>query len=294
MNLLSSTEHMLSKPSWIKIRWSRNATYDRVEELLYANGIHTVCREARCPNTMECWNRGTATFLILGDVCTRHCRFCSVKKGSPVQPDESEPVRVGKTVQAMELHHAVITSVTRDDLSDGGAAFFAETIREIRSQATRCTIEVLVPDFQGSKKALADVLLAGPDVLAHNVETIPRLYKKIRPQADYQRSLNLLSRAKKHHPGVKVKSSIMLGLGESGNEIRAVMADLRKAGCDILTLGQYLRPTRNHFQVRRYWTPDEFNILKEIALSLGFYWVESGPLVRSSYRSEAPFGQGDA
>jgi lipoic acid synthetase len=217
-----------------------------------------------------------------------------VKKGSPVQPDKSEPVRVAKTVQAMGLRHAVITSVTRDDLSDGGAACFSETIRMISTHVPQCTVEVLVPDFIGRKKDLSEVLTAGPDVLAHNVETIPRLYKKVRPQADYQRSLDLLSQAKKYHPGVKVKSSIMLGLGESGDEIRAVMADLRKAGCDILTLGQYLRPTRNHFPVMRYWTPNEFITLKEIAFSLGFSWVESGPLVRSSYRSEAPFEQGEA
>ena len=285
---------MLPKPSWIRIRWSRNATYDRMEELLHANGIHTVCREARCPNTMECWSRGTATFLILGNVCTRNCHFCSVKKGSPVPPDESEPVRVAKTVQAMGLRHAVITSVTRDDLSDGGAACFAETIRMISTHVPQCTVEVLIPDFMGREKDLSEVLTAGPDVLAHNVETIPRLYKKIRPQADYQRSLDLLSQAKKDHPGVKVKSSIMLGLGESGDEIRAVMADLRKAGCDILTLGQYLSPTRNHFPVMRYWTPNEFITLKKIAFSLGFSWVESGPLVRSSYRSEVPFGQAEA
>ena len=285
---------MLPKPSWIRIRWSRNATYDRMEELLHANGIHTVCREARCPNTMECWSRGTATFLILGNICTRNCHFCSVKKGSPVQPDESEPVRVAKTIRAMGLHHAVITSVTRDDLSDGGAACFAETIRMINTHVPQCTVEVLVPDFTGREKDLSEVLMAGPDVLAHNVETIPRLYKKIRPQANYQRSLDLLSQAKKYHPGVKVKSSIMLGLGESGDEIKAVMADLRKADCDILTLGQYLNPTRNHFPVMRYWTPNEFLTLKKIAFSLGFSWVESGPLVRSSYRSEAPFCQGEA
>lgn len=283
---------MLSKPSWIRIRWSRNAAYERVEKLLHTNGIHTVCRESGCPNTMECWSRGTATFLILGDVCTRSCRFCLVKKGSPVQPDESEPFRVAQTVQEMGLRHAVITSVTRDDLSDGGAACFAETVRMVSTHAPECTVEVLVPDFMGSEKALADVLLAGPDVFAHNVETIPRLYKKIRPQADYQLSLNLLSRANQYRPGVQVKSSIMLGLGESGDEIRAVMADLRKAGCDILTLGQYLRPTRDHFPVMQYLTPDEFNTLKEEALSMGFSWVESGPLVRSSYRAEAVFRQG--
>lgn len=287
-------DQMLPKPSWIRIRWSRNAAYDRVEKLLRVNGVHTVCQEAHCPNTMECWSRGTATFLILGDVCTRRCRFCSVKKGSPVQPDESEPVRVAKTVQAMGLHHAVITSVTRDDLLDGGAACFAETIRMISTHAPQCTVEVLVPDFMGREKDLSEVLMAGPDVLAHNVETIPRLYTKIRPQADYQQSLDLLSRAKKYDPGVKVKSSIMLGLGESGDEIREVMADLRKAGCDILTLGQYLSPTRNHFPVMRYWTPDEFISLKEVAFSLGFSWVESAPLVRSSYRAEAPLKQGEA
>jgi len=285
---------MLPKPSWIRIRWSRDATYDSVEELLYANGVHTVCREARCPNTMECWSRGTATFLILGDVCARRCRFCAVKKGTPGDPDLSEPFRVAKTIQAMGLRHAVITSVTRDDLADGGAAFFAETIRMISTHAPQCTVEVLVPDFMGREKALVDVLLAGSDVLAHNVETIPRLYKKIRPQADYQRSLDLLSRAKKYHLGVKVKSSIMLGLGESRDELLSVMADLRVAGCDMLTLGQYLRPTRDHVPVMRYWTPDEFNTLKDEAFALGFAWVESGPLVRSSYRAEAPFRQGEA
>ena len=286
MNFQSHTHPVLSKPSWIRIRWSRDKTYRQVEKRLDTNGVQSVCREARCPNIMECWCRGTATFLILGDACTRTCRFCAVKKGLPRMPDVKEPVHVARVVHELGLKHTVITSVTRDDLADGGASFFAATLREIQNMVARTTSEVLVPDFQGSEKSITKVLRAGPDVFGHNVETVPRLYMQVRPQADYQRSLSVLSFAKKYHPQVLVKSSIMLGLGEREQEIAQVMYDLREAGCDILTIGQYLSPTANHFPVLRYWKPDEFQTLKEKAFAMGFSWVESGPLVRSSYRAE--------
>lgn len=294
MNVLNRQKSMLSKPSWIRIRWSRDDSYSKVEEMLRDNALRTVCQEARCPNRMECWGRGTATFLILGDVCTRRCRFCAVKKGIPGERDASEPFRIARTLREMGLGHVVITSVTRDDLDDGGAAHFADTVRAIRSLASGCTIEVLIPDFKGSQEALKAVINAGPDVIAHNIETVPRLYSQVRPQADYHRSLQLLARVKKDQPAMKVKSGIMLGFGESIDEVRGVLADLRQSGCDMLTVGQYLQPSGNHFPVIRFWPPDEFSRLKDEALAAGFSWVESGPLVRSSYRAERPFRQCNA
>ncbi len=280
-----------SKPEWIRVRLPQGDTCEQVEELVNAQGLHTVCVEARCPNRAECWGRGTATFIIMGDVCTRNCRFCAVKSGDGVQPDEGEPGRLAETVHSMGLRHVVITSVTRDDLADGGASFFAETIRRIRTFSLSCTIEVLVPDFRGNPMALARVVEARPDVIAHNMETVPRLYKQIRPQAEYQRSLNLLAQVKSIMPEMLSKSGIMLGLGESLEEIRAVVKDLKQIGCDILTMGQYLSPSRKHFPVQRYWKPDEFQALKDEAYATGFRWVESGPLVRSSYRSDAAVAQ---
>lgn len=263
---------------------------EQVGRLLHSRGLHTVCEEAHCPNKAECWGRGTATFLVLGDICTRNCRFCAVTGGKPMPPDKGEPERVAEAVKALGLKHVVITSVTRDDLPDGGALIFSETIRTIYDRFPQCTVEVLVPDFNGSEEALAQVLAPRPHVLAHNLETVPRLYGQVRPQAQYQRSLELLAKAKVRMPQVLVKSGIMLGLGESLAELHEVMHDLRQTGCDILTIGQYLSPSRHHFPVKRYWTPDEFEVLKQEAIDLGFPWVESGPLVRSSYRAEAVFG----
>jgi lipoic acid synthetase len=246
--------------------------------------LHTVCEEARCPNLWDCWNRGTATFMILGDICTRSCGFCAVTTGKPVELDIDEPRRVAQAVQALALRHAVITSVNRDELADGGAAIFADTVREIRRLHPDCTVELLIPDFKGLHPAQARVFKARPDILNHNTETVPRLYRTVRPQGKYFWSLELISRAKRD--GLVTKSGLMLGLGETDDEIRAVMADLVESGCDILTLGQYLQPTPKHLPVIRYYPPDEFLALKEEGLRLGFRHVESGPLVRSSYHAE--------
>ncbi|MGA9407156.1 MAG: lipoyl synthase, partial [Bacteroidota bacterium] len=245
--------------------------------------LHTVCEEARCPNMGECWNSGTATFMILGDTCTRSCGFCAVKTGRPDFLDSDEPRRVGEAVEIMKLRHAVITSVNRDELFDGGAQIFAETIREIRRHVPACRIEVLIPDFQGSEAALDIVLDAQPDILNHNTETVPRLYKTVRPQAHYNRSLELLFRAKQK--GFRTKSGMMLGLGETMEEVIDTMSDLREVECDILTLGQYLQPTKFHLPVERYVHPDEFGALKQRGMEMGFRYIESGPLVRSSYHA---------
>lgn len=255
--------------------------------MMRSKELHTICEEAHCPNIGECWGRGTATFLILGDVCTRSCRFCAVKRGRPHVIDWQEPARVAEAVAGMGLRHVVITSVNRDELPDGGALVFAETIRQIRSLAPRCTIELLIPDFLGDRAALQVVMEARPEILGHNLETVPRLYSFVRPQARYQRSLDVLQMAKELDPTAVTKSGIMLGLGETGEEILAVMSDLRSVDCDILTLGQYLRPTETHLAVLKYYTPDEFAELKAAGNAAGFRWVESGPLVRSSYNAEA-------
>ncbi len=248
--------------------------------------LHTVCEEARCPNIGECWSRGTATFMILGDTCTRSCGFCAVKTGRPGTLDLGEPLRVAQAVQRMGLRHAVITSVNRDEIEDGGSRIFAETIRWTRRLSPDVTIEVLIPDFKGDESALATVLAAEPEILNHNTETIPRLYRTVRPQAIYERTLELLGRAKTIDPGTLTKSGVMVGLGETQPEILDVFADLADEGVDILTIGQYMRPTPAHLPVERYWTPEEFDDLKESALAMGFQHVESGPLVRSSYHAE--------
>jgi lipoyl synthase len=271
------------KPEWLKARVPGGENYARLKNLIDAQKLHTVCEEARCPNMGECWNAGTATFMILGDVCTRSCGFCAVKTGRPVMLDKDEPRRVAEAVEKMNLRHAVITSVNRDELFDGGAGIFAETIREIRTHVPNCRIEVLIPDFQGSEFALNIVLDAQPDILNHNTETVPRLYRTVRPQAQYDRSLELLERSKRR--GFLTKSGLMLGLGESIDEVIDTMSDLHAAGCDILTLGQYLQPTKMHLPVERYVHPDEFRMLKQTGLKMGFRYVESGPLVRSSYHA---------
>ena len=271
------------KPEWLKARVPGGENYSRLKSLIDKSRLHTVCEEARCPNMGECWNSGTATFMILGDTCTRSCGFCAVKTGRPEFLDKDEPRRVGEAVEIMKLRHAVITSVNRDELFDGGAQLFADTIKEIRSRVPACRIEVLIPDFVGSEQALNIVLDAQPDILNHNTETVPRLYKTVRPQAHYNRSLELLFRAKQK--GFLTKSGLMLGLGETIDEVIDTMSDLREVECDILTLGQYLQPTQSHLPVERYVRPEEFAMLKQRGLEMGFRYIESGPLVRSSYHA---------
>lgn len=275
------------KPPWLKRRIPAGASSRKVPDLLRKGGLHTVCEEALCPNQAECFSRGTATFLILGDRCTRDCRFCSVAHGPSRPPDPEEPVRVARAVHEMGLHYVVITSVTRDDLADGGAGLFARTIREIRARNPVTLVEVLIPDFQGDERALHKVLEARPDVLNHNLETVPRLYPSVRPEAVYRRSLELLERVEAFDSTIPTKSGLMLGLGESPEEIGRTFGDLRRAGCSLLTLGQYLQPTRRHLPVHRFVPPDEFEEWRKVALDLGFAEVASGPFVRSSYRAEA-------
>jgi lipoic acid synthetase len=246
--------------------------------------LHTVCEEARCPNLWECWNSGTATFMILGDICTRSCGFCAVITGKPTELDWDEPRRVGEAVKRLGLKHAVITSVNRDELEDGGAEIFAGTVKEIRAENPDCAIEVLIPDFQGSYDSLLKIIHARPDILNHNLETVPRLYSRVRPQAKYLRSIELLQRAKES--GLLTKTGIMVGLGETGDEIQKVMEDLLSIRCDILTIGQYLQPSRDYLPVGRYYSPEEFIRLKELGEGIGIPHVESGPLVRSSYHAD--------
>jgi lipoic acid synthetase len=272
-------------PAWLKVRAPGGEGYLRVKGLLRGAGLHTVCEEAACPNIGECFEAGTATFLILGDVCTRACRFCAITSGRPGPVDAEEPRRVAETVALLALRHAVVTSVTRDDLPDGGAGVFASTIREVRRLSPSTAVEVLIPDLRGDWRALAAITDAGPDILNHNIETVPRLYRSVRPRAVYARSLDLLRQAKTLGPGMLTKSGIMLGLGEEPAEVREAMADVRGAGCDILTLGQYLRPSPRHLPVARFYPPEEFAALAEEGRALGFRHVESGPLVRSSYRA---------
>jgi lipoic acid synthetase len=273
------------KPPWLKIRVPAGTTYRDVQDLLKKCELHTVCQEARCPNLGECFSRGTATFLILGDHCTRNCRFCAVAHGPLGPPDPDEPRRVAEAVQNLRLRFVVITSVTRDDLPDGGAGHFAATIREIRQRNPHVRVEVLIPDFKGSEEALITVLRARPDVLNHNVETVPRLYPEVRPGADYQKSLELLKRARNYGAHIPTKSGLMLGLGESEEEVRRVMEDLLSMGCRILTLGQYLQPSKKHLPVVRFIPPEEFERWAAVAKVMGFTEVASGPFVRSSYHA---------
>lgn len=279
----------LRKPDWLKVRIPGGPNVARIDHFHRAQGLHSVCRSAACPNQAECWNRGTATFMILGNVCTRHCAFCNVAGGAPSAVDAEEPGKVAAAIAELGLKHAVITSVTRDDLEDGGARHFAQLVAEIRRQAPACRVELLISDLAGNAAALDVILASGPDILGHNIETVPRLYASVRQGADYRRSLDLLATAKRLQPGLKVKSGIMLGMGETRAEVSAVMADLRASGCSLLTIGQYLAPTRRHHEVRRYVPPTEFAELKEEGGRLGFAHVESGPLVRSSYHAEEQF-----
>jgi len=259
---------------------------EELRRLMRSKTLHTVCEEARCPNMAECWGAGTATFMILGDVCTRSCGFCAVATGRPGAVDAEEPARVGDAVARMGLGHAVVTSVNRDELPDGGASIFAATIREIRGRSPGTTVEVLIPDFRGVVAALDAVLAARPEILDHNLETVPRLYPRVRPQAVYERSLEVLRRTKARAPDLVCKSGIMVGLGETREEVLGTMRDIRAQGTDVLTVGQYLRPTPLHLPIERYWTPAEFAALREAGLAMGYRHVESGPLVRSSYHAE--------
>jgi lipoic acid synthetase len=274
------------KPPWLKVRFPGGPNYVRLKNLMREQRLHTVCEEAHCPNIGECWEAGTATFMILGDICTRACTYCAVTSGKPLPPDPREPLRVAYAVQKMGLRHAVVTSVDRDDLPDGGAALFADTIRWIRRFSPETTIEVLIPDFLGNWEALAVVMAAQPEILNHNTETVPRLYRRARPKGSYERCLELLRRAKELDPGTITKTGIMVGLGETRAEISAVLRDLRAVDCEVLTVGQYLRPSPKHLPVARYYTPEEFAEIAAEARMLGFTHVESGPLVRSSYHAE--------
>lgn len=274
----------LRLPPWFKVTLRQGPDYQDIRRIMDRLDLHTICEEARCPNVWECWNNRTATFLILGDTCTRRCHYCSVATGRPQALDLDEPVRVAEAVQALGLRHAVITSVNRDELDDGGASIFAETIRQIRRRLPTCTIEVLIPDFEGNEAALRAVVDEHPEILNHNIETVRRLFPSIRPQGKYRRSIELLDRAK--HLGARTKSGLIVGMGETLDEAREVMRDLRGVACDIMTIGQYLQPTKQHLPVARFYTPEEFALLKEEGMALGFSHVESGPLVRSSYHAE--------
>jgi lipoyl synthase len=275
------------KPTWLKVRSPGGPNYLHLKRLMRSEGLHTVCEEASCPNVGECWEDGTATFMILGDVCTRACKYCGVAHGLPTTLDLDEPRRVAETCERMALEHVVITSVNRDELADGGAGIYADTIREIKARLPECSVEVLIPDFKGDEEALATVLSAEPSILGHNLETVDRLHPDVRPGGRYWRSISFLGASKRIRPDIITKTGIILGMGEEGPEIRQAMSDLREASVDILTLGQYLRPSQMHIPVARWVTPDEFAMWKKVGEEdYGFRHVESGPLVRSSYHAK--------
>ncbi len=274
------------RPEWIKVRAPGGEAYENVKKLMRSKKLHTVCEEAMCPNIGECWGRGTATFLIMGDTCTRSCGFCDIKTGRPAPLDWEEPERLAQAVKAMNLRHVVITSVNRDERPDGGAPIFALSIERIREIQPGCSIEVLIPDFKGDPDALKIVMDAKPEILNHNVETVPRLFRKVQPQDQYSWAMTTLENAKKMQPDVLTKSGIMVGLGESFDEVVSVIHDLANVGVNILTVGQYLQPSKQHLALERYYEPEQFTELRDIALGLGFQWAECGPLVRSSYRAE--------
>lgn len=282
--VLQPTEKSNRRPEWLKVRAPGGENYSTLKTMMRSKSLHTVCEEAHCPNISECWTAGTATFMILGDTCTRSCGFCAVKTGRPTELDEEEPYRVAEAIQRMKLVHTVITSVNRDELADGGSRIFAQTIIETRIKNPNTSIEVLIPDFKGNKDALQNIINAKPDILNHNTETVPRLYRRVRPQGRYVWTLGVLEEAKKQD--MKTKTGIMVGLGETPEEILTVMQDLVNIGLDILTIGQYLQPTKNHLPVDRYVHPDEFAEYKRIGLEMGLKFVESAPLVRSSYHAE--------
>jgi lipoic acid synthetase len=274
------------KPDWLRVRAPGSESYLRLRGIMRGLKLNTVCEDAHCPNIGECWHHGTATFMILGDICTRACAYCAVSHGRPAPLDRAEPGRVAEAVERMGLKYAVITSVDRDDLPDGGAGVFAETIRAIRQRTPETRVEVLIPDFKGEAGPLETVLDAGPDVLNHNTETVPRLYRAVRSGGKYTRTLELLDRARRYAPAIPTKTGLMVGLGEERDELLLVFRDLREVGVAILTLGQYLRPSPDHAEMTRYYHPDEFRDLRREALALGFAHVESGPLVRSSYHAQ--------
>lgn len=280
-----ATKQRERKPEWLKIKIDTGENFKEIKHMMRSKTLHTVCEEARCPNIHECWANRTATFMILGDICTRACRFCAVKTGLPTELDLQEPQRVAEAAEQMNLQHCVITSVARDDLQDGGASIFAESIRAVRSRMPLCSVEVLIPDFMGNEDALRTVLEAKPNILNHNIETVERLSDTVRAKAKYDRSLALLARSKQIAPKIPTKSSIMIGVGEQWDEILQTMDDLRAVDCDIMTIGQYLQPSFKHLEVIKYYTPQEFNELREEGLKRGFRHVESGPLVRSSYHA---------
>ncbi len=273
------------RPPWLTVRMPVGGRYTELDSLMRGQRLHTVCEEARCPNLGECWSHGTATFIILGDICTRACAFCAVRSGRPEGLDQDEPRRVAEAVREMGITHAVITSVDRDDLPDGGAAIFAATIRQVKELSPGCAVEVLTPDFQGSRESIATVLEAGPEVFNHNIETVPRLFPRVRPKSAYRRSLGVLAAAAELAPEGRVKSGLMVGLGESMGEVKEVLRDLRDHRVRLVTIGQYLRPSLKHIRCDRFWRPEEFLELREYGMGLGFDHVESGPLVRSSYHA---------
>lgn len=282
--MIKDENNRVQRPEWLKVKAPGGDKFAQVKTMMRSKALHTVCEEAHCPNIAECWNCGTATFMILGDTCVRSCRFCAVKTGMPPHPDPDEPKNVAESIKQMKLRHAVITSVTRDDLQDSGAAFWAEVITECKTLNPNVTLEVLIPDLKGKPELLKIVFDAKPDILNHNVETVPRLYSVIRPQAKYEQSLSVLNQAKQ--AGLKTKTGFMVGLGETKEEIIQIMKDIRANNVDILTIGQYLQPTKEHAAVDRFVHPDEFAEYKKLGLEMGFSIVESGPLVRSSYHAE--------
>jgi len=288
----------LARPEWLKVRANTTGEYEEVRSLMRRLSLTTVCEEARCPNIHECWARErTATFMLMGDVCTRHCGFCAVGKGKPGELDSTEPVRVARAARELGLSHAVVTSVNRDDLPDGGAAHFAATIRAIREILPECTVEVLIPDFCGNRDALQTVLAERPEILNHNTETVPRLYRRVRPEAKYDQSLELLARSDLYRretgAAIRTKSGLMVGLGETTEEILGTLADLAGVGCDVVTIGQYLQPYEKRLPVEKYYTPEEFASLRERAEAMGFARVEAGPLVRSSYHARRALEPGN-
>ena len=284
--LISPAEILSSrKPPWLKVKAPGSPNYLKLKRLVQDQRLHTICEEAHCPNIGDCWEQLTATFLILGDICTRNCGFCAVTHGKPTELDLAEPDRVAQAIQRLGLEHAVITSVNRDDQADGGSAIFAAVIRRIRELSPGCGVEVLIPDFRGNEAALRTVVEAAPDILNHNMETVSRLYREVRPGSRYEQSLELFAKARRMAPALVTKSGIIVGFGEERGELLKTMADLRQVDCDILTLGQYLRPSQQHLPIIRYYTPEEFRELKAIGEGMGFKHVEAGPLVRSSYHA---------
>ncbi|MCK5913691.1 MAG: lipoyl synthase [Desulfuromusa sp.] len=282
-------ENYIRKPDWLKVKFPAGENYKKIDRYHRLNGLNSVCRSAACPNQGECWSQGTATFMILGNICSRHCRFCNVGNGQLELVDPGESHKVARAIYELGLNHAVITMVTRDDLADGGASQLVTLIKEIRKLTSECRIELLISDLQGNREALARIVTEKPDILGHNVETVPRLYSQVRPEAEYQRTLSLLKNIHQQDPEIITKSGLMLGMGETEEEVLRVMADLREHDCELLTLGQYLAPTRDHFPVQRYVTPQEFSDYAECGRKLGFAHVESGPLVRSSYHAEEQY-----